>query len=82
MKAYTVIKISTGDERLELDEVEVFDTYEKAVEGLKQLYEETLEDVEGYDLLVDDLDDTYFSIQIDDDYATEYYGRLKVREVC
>ena len=81
MKVYTIIKISSGEERLELDEVEVFDTHEKAVEGLKKLYEETLEEVEGYDLLIDELEDTYFTIQIDDDYATEYYGRLKVREV-
>ena len=80
-KVNIVVKISTGEDRLALDETEVFDTYEKAKEYLEKLYHETLDDVEGYDLLDDELGENYFIVEIDDDYSTKYYGRIKVREI-
>lgn len=80
-KVYVVVKISTGEDRLGLDETEVFDIYEKAKEYLEKLYHETLDDVADYDLLDDELGENYFVIQIDDEYDTQYYSRIKVREI-
>ena len=81
MKVYVLIELSHGEDPCSLDNTIVFADYEKAKKALKECYEATLDDVEGYDLLENEFDESSYEIQIDDGEWTQYHGAILEREV-
>ena len=81
MKVFLVIKISHGEIPVELDKNFAFDTQEKARKKLNELYEEVLEDVEGYDIIDNYKSNDAFTVSIDDDEGSVYEGYVKEVEV-
>lgn len=80
-KVYVLIELSHGEDPCSLDNTKVFADYEKAKEALKECYEAVLEDVDGYELLENDVDESSYFIQIEDGEWTTYSGLILEREV-
>ena len=72
MKKYVLVRISTGEDPLELDEVQVFTDKDAAQAALKQSYESILESIKNYDIEEDDLD-LYESKYYAGDYIIRIY---------
>jgi hypothetical protein len=81
MKVYTVTKVSSGEVRLEVDAVEVCATKAEAKKVLKRFYKDVLEDVDGYDIIDKEFGNDTFTVEIDDDYSSQYYGEINVSEI-
>ena len=81
MKVYVLVENSSGEVRNSLDRVLVFGSREEAQKALKESYEQTLKDVEGYDFDQNEFDVDSYSIIIDDDYWSIYEGTIFESEV-
>ena len=78
---HVVTLISSGEVKLELDETFVFADIEDAKDKLRELYKYVKKDVQHYPIVVDDFDETYFEVQIEDDYDTVFHGEVDTFEV-
>ena len=81
MTVYVLVELSCGEVRNSLDNVKVFDSYEKATAALKECYERLLEDVDGYDFEQNEFDGDSYSVILDDDEWSIYEGCISIREV-
>ena len=81
MKVYVLVENSCGEVRNSLDNVEVFNSKEKAQEALEKRYKELLEDVSGYEFDQNEFDVNYYSVIIQDDDWTIYEGCILEKEV-
>ena len=75
MKKYVLVRISTGEDPLELDEVQVFTDKDAAQAALKQNYESIRESVKNYDIEEDELD-LYESKYYAGDYVISIYDEM------
>ena len=81
MKVYVLIEMSHGEDPCSLDNTKVFANYEDAKKAIKECYEAVLDDVEGYELLENEIDESSYFVQIEDSEWTTYSGVVLEREV-
>lgn len=83
MEIFVLIEQSSGEERLSLDNVAAFTSFEMASKALKESHDNIITDIMDYgDITQDELDTDYYSVILEEnDFETIYEGHIKILEV-
>jgi len=80
---YVLTELSSGDVRLEIDNLEVFTNREDAESKLKASYKDLIKSLKGYGEITEkDIDNDHYSILFEDyDGDTLYEGTILEKEI-
>lgn len=79
MEIYVLIEHSSGEEKLSLDSLQVFSSFEKASEALKEKYKNIIVDIYKYGKITEaELQDEYYYIVLEENgFETVYRGLIQ-----